>query len=144
MISDHVHWVHGYAFLSDRYLARESRTDLSNVPRVLKILEDAGAIVRAHVRTGTAETERRIWLAEGIAETQGVPVTPTGPPTSHGDCKPPVGVTGQRLEREKKAPRDGGFKRTGGSFRQTYSSAMAKADAEAREHTRAAPRGPRR
>lgn len=130
VIADHIHTGHGYAFLGDGYLARESKTDISHVPTVLRLLEDAGAIIRAHVRTASGTTERRIWLAKAILAEDETPATTAGGGTRHGGGKPPAVVAGQRRDREKLPRRDP-------SLRSTYTARMAQADAEARLRARA-------
>src|SRR5687768_4596766 len=55
----------GYCFASNGFFSERLLIDPKNVERAMKILADAGAIIRVHVRNGAA-AQRRIFAGAAI------------------------------------------------------------------------------
>lgn len=91
----------GYAFPTDAYLAKETGIPPARVTDGLADLEKIGAIIRAHVKTGPGQTERRIWLC---AEVLKAPPRSPSPGDTHtpwtGKNRPP-GSGGQKINQDR-------------------------------------------
>ena len=129
----------GYANPSDSFLARRTGMHLSHVAEGLRILEAKGAIVRGHVRISASATERRIWPAQAIVDRWSQPSKSDGRATIRIGTNRPSDLDGQKKNGDGAHAREGGSatrESRGYAGRPTYSVAMARADAEARDRAR--------